>query len=160
MNNLYKKFKAFTLIELIVVIVIVSILAVLFIPNIMKSIHQSYAKDAMHNLMTIYAAQQNYYQNNSTYLTCASTDLSACVNSSSGLDLSIISSGGITYTCDATVNPSVCTATGGAQAGTFTMNITLNTSPTSTGYPVYCSGTTYNPCCATANASLFGLQCP
>lgn len=154
---------AFTLVEVITTAVIVGFLGMMAIPSMIKTVNRSYAKDAVHNLMTIYAAQQNYHQNNGdVYKTCAGTDLSTCINNASGLGLAIVSSGGITYSCDATLTPPVCTATAaaGSQAGTFTLQATLDSPITTMNEPVYCSSTTYNPCCTTADVALAGKKCP
>ena len=148
--------QAFTLVEIIVVAIIVGLLGLMAIPNLTRMMNRSYAQDAMHNLIAIYAAQQNYAQNNgggNTYLACA--DYNAI---NTGLGLSIASSGGLDYSCETVSNTCSATAAPGSQAGNFTMQVTLVNPITVTTTPAYCSGNS-NPCC-TAGGGAAGTSCP
>lgn len=133
---------AFTLIELAVVAIIIGILVLVGIPNMLKGVNRGYAQDAMRNLMAIYAAQQNFYQNNSNvYFTCASAD--AC---NAGLGLNIVKNGGTDYSCDPAVGK--CTARNPGATGTmFTMEVDLNSSVAVNTSPMYCVVSGQNPCC-------------
>ncbi|MBI3602500.1 MAG: prepilin-type N-terminal cleavage/methylation domain-containing protein [Candidatus Omnitrophica bacterium] len=148
--------RGFTLIEIIVVLVIVGVLATIAVPNFVNMINQSYAQDAMRNLMAIYAAQVSNQQNSGSYCTasCANT---GSINSNLGV--SIVTSGGTGYNCNV-----ICT--GGTQCciaagqGSFTMQLVLS-NPVNVGTaPVYCGPANpppTNPCCQGGNA---GDTCP
>ncbi len=151
--------KAFTLIEIIIVAVILGVLAIMAIPNFSKTTNRSYAQDAMHNLIAIYGAEQNFSINHGeTYLSCPTL---ACINDSNpdaGLGVGIVSP--ITaYVCTANTfpTPSPCTATRGTA---FTMQIILNNPITVTSTPVYCNGTIHNPCCVLVAGAAAGDNCP
>ena len=158
---------AFTLIEIIVVAVIVGILGMMTIPNMLKSVSRSYAQDAMHNLIALYAAQQNFAQNHggSTYLSCGTT-LSDCINKNdpdTGLSLSIVSNGGIEYSCDK--DALTCAAV--SAESNFTMKVSLKSSDSVnvTSSAVYCDSSgnpnsVHNPCCTTAGGGAPDSNCP
>lgn len=147
--------KAFTLVEIIIVGMILGILAMMILPDWVKTMNRSYAEDALHNLIAIYAGEQNYSQTHGgNYFTGSGI---TAINS--GLDLAI-SAGNITYNCDAATM--LCTAVGSATNGNFTMQVSLdpaNSPINSPVTPVYCDGN-HNPCCSTAGGGTAGLNCP
>ncbi len=153
--------KAFTLIEILVTAVILGLVAFMVIPNFTTAINRSYAQDAMHNLMAIYAAQQYYYQNNnSVYCTSSSSCTSGTIPNSisvinSNLNLNIASTGGTTYDCSAACSGLFCCA---ATNANFTMQVVLVTAINtgSVSVPQYCNGT-LNPCCQGGTP---GNNCP
>ena len=161
MNN-----KAFTLVELTVVAIIVGLLALVAIPNMIQGVNRGYAKDAMRNIMAIYAAQQEYAQSHGgTYIYCgntgSTTDFSACLNS--GLGTNIIPSDSMIYTCEDSGGYAVCQARKNLE-----IVLRLDTRyPITTGLsPVYCNGTggtasaTQNPCCWNNGTHGNGANCP
>jgi prepilin-type N-terminal cleavage/methylation domain-containing protein len=160
MNN-----KGFTLIEIVVTAVIVGMLGVMGLPSMLKMMNRSYSQDALHNLIAIYAAEQNYAQNNSgVFLDCNFT----CINTAdTGLGLGIASNGGLDYSCDATAKTCTATAAAGSQAGTFVMKVSLNSiHPINvTAAPVYCNNlttpnyTVHNPCCISGGGTA-NSNCP
>ena len=151
--------KAFTLMEVLITAAIVGILAMMAIPNLVKTVNSSYKQDALHNLLAIYSAEQNWAQNhNGEYLYCP--DL-ACINdSNAGLGLSITSSGGINYTCDTPSGSgyyyiNICIASAPESSGKFSAMILLDTAnPVAvSGSPANCDpgsnflpDSTHNPC--------------
>ncbi len=148
--------KAFTLVEVVVTAIIVGILAMTAIPNLLKSIQRSYGQDALRNLVAIYGAQQNYFQNNNgAYLSPCTIN---CINGtgSASLGLNIVSTGGTVYSCP---NGTACTATNGN--ANFTMNATLGNPINIGSVPVYCGNGSppyaNNPCCQGGTA---GAVCP
>ena len=158
--------KAFTLLELAVVAVIIGFLAIIAIPNFATMINRSYAKDAMHNLMAIYTAQQNYAQNNDgSYKDCGDV---SCINASNGLGLSIVSTGNITYSCSIVMlgidgkNHPICEAIKSG-SGVFDMLIILDFPVNIGSVPLYCDNSNFkSPCCeehASGGAVLTGA-CP
>ena len=65
--------QGFTLMEIIVVIIIIGLCLAFAFPNFTTPNEQSYALNAQNNLLAIYSAQQNYYNNNGSY--CNNTQL-------------------------------------------------------------------------------------
>jgi len=164
MKFLFDNGKGFTLVEIIATSLIVGMLGMIAIPSMLKSVNHSYAQDVMHNLTAMYAAQQNYYQNNRAYKTCDSNlALKDCINDSdTGLGLSVVSTAGgdVTYGCDsATLS---CEGIAGSKSGNFRMKIDLSSPITANSSPVYCSSVpgAINPCCVDAVGTLAGKNCP
>ena len=54
----------FTLLELVIILAILSVTMVLFYPNFTTSTQVAYSQAAKNNLMAIYSAQANYFNNN------------------------------------------------------------------------------------------------
>lgn len=59
--------QGFTLIEMIIVLIIIAIVAVLSFPNFNTPTEQARALNAWNNLLAIYSAEKNYYNNNGFY---------------------------------------------------------------------------------------------
>lgn len=159
--------KAFTLIELTVVAIIVGLLALVAIPSMIKGVKRGYAKDAMYNLMALYAAQKEYAQNHGgAYIYCGNTgsmtDFSACLNS--GLGTNIIPRNSMIYICEDLGGDVLCQARKGAQE--MIMRINTQYSITSGLSPVYCNGVggtasaSQNPCCWNNGTHGDGVSCP
>lgn len=159
---------SFTLIELAIVAIIVGLLALVAVPSMLKGVQRGYAKDAMRNLMVIYAAEQNYYQNNNgnyyflgnfgappTYDECDGRD-----GINTGLGTNIISSDSTHYCCKqpptGPSQPPFCFAIN--QNSNFTMFFDQNGQLTGNNSPLYC-GTNY-PCCLITGGQQAGSLCP
>ena len=150
--------KAFTLIEIVVIAVILGILAVIVLPNALNMIKRAHAQDAMRDLITIYAAQKNYAQNNNgTYASCS--DDPAAISCNDALGLNIVYDSSTNYSCGA----NFCTVT----TGPFTMQMDLNKSVPVNNAPVLClSGSNYlpdnnhNPCCTIPRGEDSPQFCP
>ena len=154
--------KAFTLVELTVVAIIVGLLALVAIPNMIRSVNRGYAKDAMRNLMAIYATEQDYAQNhNGSYWNNGTNNCDInCING--GLQLNIIPTSGMTYNLPNSL-PVVVWARRSVTSPALL--ITFN-NPINTLEPVYCDPSdlavplVYNPCCFDTNPStLAGQPC-
>ncbi len=114
--------QGFTLMEIIVVLIIIGIVAAATFPSFNTPSEQARAENARNNLLAIYSAQQNYYNNNNAY--CASTantaspactslsPIGACGDSlaaiNCNLSLNIQDDGTYLYTCTGTT---ACQAT-------------------------------------------------
>jgi prepilin-type N-terminal cleavage/methylation domain-containing protein len=90
------KLKGFTLIEITATLMIVGILAAIAIPNFTISIERARAKDARQNLLTIYAAEQDYKYRTGAYCTAACDNLT---NINTVLSLNIPANG-VMYDCN------------------------------------------------------------
>lgn len=138
--------KAFTLVEILVTAVILGLVAFMVIPNFTTAINRSYAQDAMHNLIAIYAAQQYYYQNNNSVYCTSSCN--TYLNINTNLNLSIAPTGGVSYNCNPAAGTCASTPCCVATNTNFTMQVVLGNAINtgSVSAPQYCSGT-LNPCC-------------
>jgi prepilin-type N-terminal cleavage/methylation domain-containing protein len=165
-KDIFMNKNAFTLLELSVVVIIVGILSVVAIPNMLKTVNRGYAKDALNNLMAIYAAQQDYAQNHGgAYIYCgntgSTTDFSACLNS--GLGTNIIPRNSMVYTCEDSGSNALCQARKDLE---IVFRINTRYSITTSLFPVYCDGTggsasaSQNPCCWNDGTHGNGTSCP
>src|ERR1035437_6581695 len=77
-RKILKGKKGFTLIEIIVVIVIIGILACIAIPNYCNFMEQGRAQAACNNMLTMYAAQRNYYFKTGCYYAGYSSTNNPC----------------------------------------------------------------------------------
>ncbi len=128
--------RSFTMVELIVVMIVMSIIASFAVPGFTKATTVAKARDAMHNIVIIHAAQSLYRSNYGFYIDAADVDE---VNDRLSLNISV--SDATSYACiPAGVN--VCTATASTGANTFKVTGILTD-------PV---GAT-NPSCATSTAN-------
>jgi|GEM_PF-3123075 len=158
MNN-----KSFTLIEIIVVAVIIGFLSLMAIPPLLLTVQRSYAQDAYHNLMIIYAAQQYFYQNNNLQYyvspSCPGSGDPGINSSTTGLSLNIISQAGTQYCCtldDLTAGHNKACF---AQNSSFTMEVVL-TNPIVGSTPIYSIDSTTNPFCNNPGTKTPGANCP
>ena len=78
-----KKEKGFTLIELLVVIAIIGILAAIAIPQFQEYRQRGYDAGARSDLRNAATAEEAYFIDNDTYVSCASA--AACVTALDGL---------------------------------------------------------------------------
>ena len=141
---------AFTLIELLLVLIILGVLASLAVVNYNKSFNENYAKNALHDLLSIQAAQLRYKQTveGNAYCTTSCGDLAA-LNTSLDLNIAPPETTGWVYDCNQAGN--ICQAT---KTGTFSLLLNLSL-PITKMSPVYCTSATapsvpdgvYNPCC-------------
>jgi prepilin-type N-terminal cleavage/methylation domain-containing protein len=143
------KKNGFTLIELAVTAIIIGILVLIGIPNLLTSTQRGYSLDAMRNLMAIYAAEQNYFQDHSVYyqdnISYPECDSAAIAAINTNLNLNIVSNGGTKYCC----KDGVCKA---QQNNSFDMYVDLVKSITINNVPQYADdGSTKNPYCAFPN---------
>jgi len=100
----------FTLMEIVIVMIILGILITIALPSYFKNIEQTNAQTAQNNLLAISAAQQKYYEDNSSYCVqvgCGDTSS----NLFAGLRLSYSSTDPFQYTCSASGASYTCTAT-------------------------------------------------
>jgi prepilin-type N-terminal cleavage/methylation domain-containing protein len=156
--------QGFTLMEIIFVLIIIGVAVAFSFPNFTTSTEQARALNAKNNLLTIYTAQRNYYNNNggiycltgtSASSTCAAApptgigdsncaDKLAAINCN--LSLNIQDDGTYKYACPPTGGaPLTCVATRTSIATNNTIVLTLN-------LPIQLSGSTKNPSCnLTAN---------
>ncbi len=157
------KKSGFTLIELGIVAIIVGILVLVGIPNMIKGVNRGYAQDGLRNLMAIYAAEQNYAQNNDgkhfPAVGTAHCDLN-CMNG--GLSLNIVQSGSNLYDCSNAAEVVTCTLSNTPAA--FKLVSVSNLSISVNSNPVYCfndlPNSTYNPCCPLTAGHVPGDACP
>jgi len=85
----------FTLMEMIVVLVIVAVCAVVAFPNFTTPTEQARSATARNNLLAMYSAEKNYFNNNGGFLACA--DITSC---NTALALNIQDDGSYTYACN------------------------------------------------------------
>lgn len=130
--------KGMTLMEIIVVLVIVGIAAAFFFPNFNQSTQLTYSQSAEDNLLAIYSAQLNYFNNNSGVY-CNAGCGNNLTNLNNNLNLNITDSI-FNYQCTGT--PFTCTATA-TNGTTWTIN----------DAPIVLTGANRNPSCA-------GTYCP
>ena len=134
--------RGFTFIEIMVVLIIVGVLASMAIPDFIASTERARAQDAQNNLLSIYAAQLNYYNNNNQagFFTGTCDDSANCTLASTlGINIMLI---GWTYSCTGNVSTFSCTATRSAISG-FTLTVT---GPT-TAIDLVSTGSGRNPSC-------------
>jgi len=90
--------KGMTLMEIIVVLIIAGVAAAFFLPNYTKPTEQARAANAWNNLLAIYSAEQNYYNNyGSYYFSPSSANDVTGINSK--LSLNIQDDGTYKYWC-------------------------------------------------------------
>ena len=143
-----KNNKAFTLVEIVIVAVIIGFLAFVTVPNMLKSVNHAYAKEAMQNLMAIYASEKDYAQNHDGKYPPGQLLGASAINTALGLN--IVENNGIVYSCNTQGNGEFeCKA---VQAS-FT-EIVWSNSPLTLSDPTACiydSDLHPNPCCSVAN---------
>lgn len=147
--------QGFTLFELIVVLIIIAICLAFVFPNFTKPTEQASAQTAQNNLLAIYSAQRNYYNNNGNFCLedTVLPPLSACVNGAENkcgdslaqincnLSLNIQDDDSYLYSCDYNVtiaNKNSCTATRKGTANTIIMTLDspINLSGNGTANPL------------------------
>jgi len=107
----------FTLLELTIILAILGVTMVLFYPSFTTSTQVAYSQAAKNNLMAIYSAQVNYFNNNNGVY-CLNTSASPCNNLSNintNLNLNI-SDSIYSYICCTDASGFLCWATNGAVA--------------------------------------------
>lgn len=122
-----------TLMEIIIVVIIIGIAVAVALPNFLVPNEQARALNARNNLLAIYSAQKNYFNNNNNAYCVGVPCGNNLVNINSNLSLNIQDDGTYTYACAGTL----CTATratGGA------LVVTLDA-------PIQLTGGSLNPRC-------------
>jgi prepilin-type N-terminal cleavage/methylation domain-containing protein len=140
--------KGMTLMEIIVVLIIVGIAAVVCLPNFNSSTQKAYSQAAASNLLAIYSAQVNYFNNNNgvyCFDTSGPCDTLAHINTNLNLN---ISDSAYNYVCCSTTagNGTLgfqCwaangTATCAAQAGDTKLTVTNAANGNLTCVGTYC----------------------
>ncbi|HEY2850676.1 MAG TPA: prepilin-type N-terminal cleavage/methylation domain-containing protein [Gemmatimonadaceae bacterium] len=92
----------FTLIELLIVVVIIGILAAIAIPKFANTKEKAYVasmKSDLHNLVT---AQEAYFSDNNSLYAGSTTNMGTNYHESTGITVTINSSGGTGWTASAT----------------------------------------------------------
>jgi prepilin-type N-terminal cleavage/methylation domain-containing protein len=143
--------EGFTLMEVIVVLIIIGVALGFMLPNFTQPNGQALAKSAVSNLLAIYGAQQNYYNNNGVYCIGA-CDTLAHINTQ--LSLNLQDNGLFTYNCTGTTVVS-CHATNAAYSGN-PITVFLNGSSGAITYPLSQSINPYSGDCLPVR----NLQCP
>lgn len=104
-----------TLFEIIAVLIIVGIAVAICLPNFTQPNEQALAANARNNLLAIYSAQQNYYNNQTppAYCLAAAGACDTLADINTNLSLSIQDDGSYAYACGVDPNGSAfaCTAT-------------------------------------------------
>ena len=85
--------QGFTLMEMLIVLIIIGICASLFLANFNMPTEQARALNAQNNLMAIYSAQRNYYNNYGHYVQ------GNLMRMNSALSLNIQNDGTYLYSC-------------------------------------------------------------
>ncbi|MDE2008956.1 MAG: prepilin-type N-terminal cleavage/methylation domain-containing protein [Candidatus Omnitrophica bacterium] len=133
----------FTLIELIVVLFIIGLVMAFLLPSYVAPTEQAKATTARNNLLAIYSAQRNYYNNNNGYCIATSAATPACNASDThcgdtlaaincNLSLDIEDDGSYTYSCVTDASGFSCKATRPNITITVTnapVNLTNNSNP-------------------------------
>ncbi len=118
--------QGFTLMEIIVVLVIIGVIVAFFLPNYNTPMQQARAANAQNNLLAIYSAQKNYYNNNGNY--CYNTGANTCADTladiNTNLSLNIQDDGTYLYQCPN--NSFTCTATRNIASSLPLITVTLN----------------------------------
>ena len=151
--KMLKNIDAFTLVELMIVVTVMGIMTAFAIPSYTKSIEKSYADDAKENIMTIHAANQNYFAENGKYWPFAAAPDKSLTGINASLRLKIIGNG-VTYTCtegnngclvNIGCNNYTCTAT---RPGGWAFTVTVTQVPISLPNvnPSCVPGGANNPC--------------
>jgi len=147
---------AFTLIELIVVVIILGVTLFLCLPNFNSTTQWAYSQAAKNNLMAIYSAQLNYFNNNNVGAYCINTP-GLCDNLShinTNLSLNISDSVYSYICCPSVTAPGfVCWATNGTAA--CPAPTSGNTQWQVTNGPIVLTGAGLNPSCGGV-----GTYCP
>jgi type II secretory pathway pseudopilin PulG len=137
----------FTLIEIIVILIILGITLACFFPSFTSSTQQAYSQAAKNNLLAIYSAEVNYFNNNNGAY-CLSTLPSSpacavspnCANNLAAINCNLnlnISDSVYTYSCS-NVSGFSCTANNNASSPTVWTVINA---------PVVLTGGGLNPSC-------------
>ena len=130
--------QGFTLMEMIVVLIIIAIAAVFSFPNFTTPTEQARALNAWNNLLAIYSAEKNYFNNNGSFAQSAAlTGTLALIDTT--LSLNIQDDGTYLYNCGVpTAN--ICTATRNNGPSAFSIAVTLTA-------PIQLTSGTLNPAC-------------
>src|ERR1700733_10216643 len=120
--------QGFTLMEMIVVLIIIAVAAVFSFPNFFTPTEQANASNAQNNLIAIYTAQRNYFNNNNGNYNVpitagAAGDPNGVQAVNTALTLNIQDEGTYSYGCSGVT----CAATRTSPLGSLTITITLNT---------------------------------
>ena len=126
--------------EIIAVLIIIGIAAALSFPNYTTSTEQARAANAQNNLLAIYSAEKNYYNNYGSYCTITTGNAIPCGDTlpdlNTNLSLNIQDDGTYKYSCS---NPSLtCTATRISTGATIVLTLNL---------PIQLTGSSPNPQC-------------
>jgi prepilin-type N-terminal cleavage/methylation domain-containing protein len=140
------KGQGFTLMEMIIVLIIIAIAAVVSFPNFTTPTEQAKALNAKNNLLAIYSAQKNYYNNGGSYCanlssnpTCGTTLANLNIN----LSLNIQDDGTYKYDCGVTAT-NYCTATRNLSPSPLSIKVALT-------LPIQLTGGSPNPACTGSN---------
>ncbi|HXD22395.1 MAG TPA: prepilin-type N-terminal cleavage/methylation domain-containing protein [Gemmatimonadaceae bacterium] len=117
--------KGFTLIELLIVVVIIGILAAIAIPKFANTKEKAYVASMKSDLRNLVTAQEAYFSDNNSMYAGSTTNMGTNYNASTGITVTINSSGGTGWTASAT---SVSTAK--------TCYIALGSGATNEGDPI------------------------
>lgn len=128
--------KGMTLMEIIVVLMIVAIAATFFFSDFTTPTEKARVITIRNNLLAIYSAEKNYYNNNGSFAFAANL---ATINST--LALNIQDDGTYLYSCVADPTGFVCTASRNNGAASLTMTLT--------NVPIQISGNV-NPTCVSS----------
>ncbi|HEY5489614.1 MAG TPA: prepilin-type N-terminal cleavage/methylation domain-containing protein [Gemmatimonadaceae bacterium] len=94
--------KGFTLIELLIVVVIIGILAAIAIPKFANTKEKAYVASMKSDLRNLVTAQEAYFSDhNSTYASTIATDMATSYRSSSGVTVTLNSSGNTGWSASA-----------------------------------------------------------
>ena len=137
----------FTLIEIIVILVILGVTLILFIPNYTSSTQMAYSQAAKNNLLAIYSAEVNYFNNNNGQYCLSSLPASStctvspnCADTLPAINCNLnlnISDSVYAYSCS-NVSGFSCTANNNAPSPTIW---------TVTNAPIVLTGAGLNPSC-------------
>jgi len=122
--------RGFTLMEMLIVLFIIAMVAVLAMPNFTIPMEQGRSLNAKNNLMAIYTAEKNYFNNNGTYdLNIGGYDGQYDPNGVSLIDtalsLNIQDDGTYLYYCGADPSGFACTASRALPSSTAPNNIVI-----------------------------------
>jgi len=100
----------FTLMEILVVLIIIAMCAIFAFPNMMNPSEQARALTAQNNLLAVYAAQKNYFNNNGTYCLASNSCADIIADINANLSLNIQDDSSYSYACGADATGFSCNA--------------------------------------------------